>query len=95
MKTHIFTEHDLASRTKARGLRSLLFQDLEAAGIVELDFKNVRSISDSFADELFGILAARHGVENLASKVKIENASRQLLLVIASNIQNRTQNVTH
>tara|TARA_B100000767_G_C19626771_1_gene476479 strand:+ start:449 stop:736 length:288 start_codon:yes stop_codon:yes gene_type:complete len=95
MKTYTFTETDLASRAEARQLRSRLFQNIDVDVVVELNFKNVLSISDSFADEFFGVLAAKFGVDGLAEKVKIDNASRQLFRVIASNIQTRTQQLTH
>ena len=66
MRTHTFTETDLASREKARQLRSHLFQNIDVNEVVELNFENVLSISDSFADEFFWSIGRQVWCERLS-----------------------------
>lgn len=51
---------DLASRGSARRLRA----SLVVGEPVSLDFAGVRTLTQSFADELIGVLVARQEVEN-------------------------------
>lgn len=81
---------DLASRSTAGQLRLQLLQILSTNSTLELDLSSVESISDSYADELFGVLSASIGLENFFSRVKIVGARQDLARVIAQNIRNRT-----
>ncbi len=83
-------ESDLASRTSARELRRTIRQKLTSDPCIRIDLSAVKSISDSYADELFGVLSAEIGLEPFLSKVKIIGCSKHLTRVIASNIRNRT-----
>lgn len=83
---------DLASRSSARELRNEILIKLKENHSVLLDLSAVKSISDSFADELFGILSAKLGLEAFLSQVKLAGSSDNLNRIIAKNIKNR---ITH
>ncbi|RDH82692.1 MAG: hypothetical protein DIZ80_10455 [endosymbiont of Galathealinum brachiosum] len=96
MKTNIIVllESDLASRAKARNYREAVNQIITRGNRVEFDFSNVFSISDSFADELFGVLAYEIGRDGISDYIKVINAKDSIYKVIALNILNRlNQNV--
>lgn len=82
---------DLASRTLAVPFRQMIeraFSEDESSTI-ELDLKAVQSISESYADELFGILVKEFGVETVLDRMKITNADDYVLESIASVIDRR------
>lgn len=81
---------DLASRRLAIDERHKIEGYIANNTTVFLDLSNVESISESYSDELFGILAAKNGVSNLLSHLKIENAKTSVLLSIATVIKRRS-----
>lgn len=85
---------DLASRTLAVPFRQMLETAFieDKSSIIELDFKAVQSISESYADELFGILVKEFGVETVLDRMKIINADDYVLESIASVIDRRATN---
>lgn len=91
METNIIVlpDSDLASRAKARSYRETVNQIIAHGNKVEFDFSNVFSISDSFADELFGVLASNIGREGISDYVKVINAKESIYKIIALNILNR------
>ena len=96
MKTSIIVlpDSDLASRAKARGYREAVNQIIAHGNKVEFDFSSVFSISDSFADELFGVLASEIGRDGIGDYIKVINAKDSIYKIIALNILNRlNQNV--
>lgn len=76
---------DLASRRSASLLRLNIQDILDNGCIATLDFSNVKSISESYADELFGILTLEYGLE----VISIENADKSILLEIVKAIRRR------
>lgn len=58
-------------------------------GVIELDLQNVASISESYADELFGILVKEYGLEPVLERMRIINADEYVLSSIASVIERR------
>lgn len=54
---------DLSSRSRAAALRAKLLKEIDDSRSIVLDFSNVRTVSHSFADELFAVLVATHGEE--------------------------------
>lgn len=52
------------------------------------ELTQVLSVADSYADEAFGVLAAEHGLEWFARRVRVQ-ASRSVLAAIARAIRNR------
>ncbi|WP_191938352.1 STAS-like domain-containing protein [Pantoea agglomerans] len=80
---------DLASRHLAIDARHNIEKYIKKNNIVFLDLSNVESISESYSDELFGILAAKNGVTSLLSHLKIKNANASVLLSIATVMKRR------
>lgn len=81
----IFGTH-LSSRGRATQLRSRI---VEAGERITLDFLGVVSLSDSFADELFGVLALEHDLEWIRDNVGVTNASPEVLKALLRAIDNR------
>lgn len=76
---------DLASRRSAALLRASL-EDVLASGCAPtVDLSHVKTISESYADELFGILALEHGL----ASVSINGAESAVLREIAVAIRRR------
>ena len=65
----------LASRARARKLREDVLAEIRTTGTpVDIDLREVLSISDSFADEFFAVLAADYGDEWFRSNIRIDAA---------------------
>ncbi len=79
----------LASRSSAAKYRRELNDAVRNGEKSVLDFSTVESISDSFADELFGVFALQHGVEKLVEYALITNANEDVYRTIALNIHRR------
>lgn len=66
----------LASRTRARQLRVDVVRDVSAGRApIEVDLTDVLSVSDSFADEFFAVLAAERGDEWFRQNIKLVGVS--------------------
>lgn len=78
---------DLSSRERARQLRE---EFLAEAGtnpsLLTFDFAGVRTLSDSFADELVAVLVAERGEEWFRHHVRLANLSPGLRLVVLNAI---------
>jgi STAS-like domain of unknown function (DUF4325) len=93
-------EHtDLSSRRLASGLRHDVVASLRAGDVVAIDLLKVESISESYADELFGMLAVGLGIDGFVQKVSILHANKHVLRVIAHALKERLEkesgNVAH
>lgn len=64
---------DISSRARAALLRREIINSTAEGRKVELDFEGVRTISESFADEAFGVLVQDKGEEWFRSHVKVTN----------------------
>jgi len=91
MNERIYTisETDLASRYSASRLRALVEEALAQGNSIVIDLKPVLSVSESYADELFGVLAARWGLEKFVEHVYIRDAAPPVFHAIASAVQRR------
>lgn len=83
-------ESDLASRTSAARLRSS-FEECLAASTVRLDLTGVLSISESYADELFGVLVHQYGLEWVFSRLQVVGASPPVVRTIRTAIRYRLE----
>lgn len=85
---------DLASRTLAVPYRQKLENALaeDRTSIIQVDLQNVQSISESYADEIFGILVKEFGVDIVLDRMKLINADEYVLESIASVIDRRMSN---
>lgn len=63
--------------------------DFSIPGEIILDFQDVRMINSSFADELVGKNAKELGFDNFKRKVKIQNATENIRLVIRKALVDR------
>jgi hypothetical protein len=85
-----FSSSSLASRKSAFTVRQQLESRITpASSKVEIDFQNVDSLSSSYADELFGVLAEHYGLDFISKKIKISNASPDVYYAIAHAINQR------
>ncbi|MBI1947640.1 MAG: STAS-like domain-containing protein [Deltaproteobacteria bacterium] len=81
---------DLSSRERARLLREEFVRE---AGVnparLTFDFAGVRTLSDSFADELLAVLVVERGEAWFREHVHLANLSPELRLVVLNAIQAR------
>jgi hypothetical protein len=82
---------DLASRQAAAELRAQIVQCILSGKYskVSIDLSNVLSISESYADELFGVLAFRYGLEWLTNYLVLHQPSHFVFRAVASAIRQR------
>lgn len=79
---------DISSRRCGAALR----EQLDAlSGECVLDFTGVRTISSSFADEVFGVLFLSHGEQWFRSRIRIAGAEESIRLAILSVICERSE----
>lgn len=80
---------DLASRQAAARLRAEIESKVQAGEQVKLNFHKVFSVSESYADELFGVLALRNGLSWLSENISIHGADAVVFRAIVSAIRQR------
>ena len=80
---------DLASRRSAAILRADIDRFLQSYKRVVIDLSNVQTISESYADELFGILARDFGLESFSRLISIRGASADVLRRVAGAVKER------
>ena len=80
---------DLASRKTAAIERHKLVGHIAAGNKVVVDLSSVASLSYSYADELFGVLAAIKGWDWLTKNSRLIGANEHVLRVIAEAIDRR------
>jgi hypothetical protein len=96
-RIHIATDYESKRVTRSDGaeLRAAIEKHWSDAEPVVLDFTGVRIASVSFFDESLGRLALLHPVEELTTRVKVENidpADRRLLDdIVRSRSRERTE----
>ncbi len=80
---------DLASRNSAARERYKLISSVQKGQHIIIDFDEVLSISESYADELFGVLATQYGLEWITRNIAFIGISDSVLEVIATVIDRR------
>ena len=85
---------DLASRSSAAKVRSSVEQTAALEGTALVDLSAVISISEAYADELFGVLVARHGLDWFADHVRLHGATPAVLSSIAGAVKLRLEEDT-
>jgi hypothetical protein len=80
---------DLASRQTAAAVRYNVASAVSSGNKVVVDLSDIESVSYSYADELFGVIAATQGFDWLVENVKIVNAKEHVLRIIAEVISRR------
>ncbi|MBP8071711.1 MAG: STAS-like domain-containing protein [Acinetobacter sp.] len=87
----------LASRKLAIPHRDHIEQALNNSKVmqIEIDLSGVDSISESYADEIFGVLVQEFGCDEILNKIQIKNAKEYVLENIAIVIDRRSKEVVH
>jgi hypothetical protein len=86
---------DLASRKLAIIERNRIEELISNKNVlVNLDMNTVFSISESYSDELFGVLVIRYGADSVLNSIKVLNAKEHVLISIAQVIKRRTKELT-
>lgn len=82
---------DLSSRQHAALIRKEILQAIEEDSLhpLVLDLGSVRSVSHSFADELFAVIADQHGEEWFRTHLKLINLAPTVRWSILEAIQHR------
>jgi hypothetical protein len=87
----VINETDPASRRAGSLLREEIENSCRDSEIVTVDLGAVLSISESFADELFGVLVSRKGLQWLSEHVAISNAKPAVIRTIADAVSSRLE----
>jgi hypothetical protein len=90
MEAYTFQRTDLASRSLAAQERTQIENLLASNDMVQVDLGRVASISESYADELFGVLVLKRGLEFVTQHLRIVNAADNVLRPIAVAMKRRT-----
>lgn len=91
---HKLPEGDLASRNLAIPQRHKIELLLKQGNAINLDLSGVLSLSESYSDEIFGVLVVKHGQKKVLSSLRVSNASPSILKSIAKVIQRRSNELT-
>lgn len=83
---------DLSGRATAIQCRQRVLKLLQEGEVrVSVNFSGVRTVSESFADELFGVLVASCGEEWFRQKLKLDGLNPDVRLTILAAIQSRIE----
>lgn len=93
MEAYTFQRTDLASRSLASKERIAISSLLSKNERVVIDLENVESISESFADELFGVLVLERGISFVVEHIKLTHAAEDVLRSIAIAMRRRSAQV--
>lgn len=80
---------DLASRKTAAAVRHNVINAITYDNRVIIDLSTVVTVSYSYADELFGVLAAVKGWDWITKNVRLQGANEHVLRVVAEAINRR------
>lgn len=69
---------DLSSTELASELRQNILDDIELGFNVELDFKDVRSITNGWARNVIGVIAKKHGEDFVKNHVLVSNMNKRI-----------------
>ncbi|QNH03771.1 STAS-like domain-containing protein [Pseudomonas sp. B11D7D] len=90
MDAYTFQRTDLASRALAAQERKTILAQLDRSPRFTIDLGSVHSISESFADELFGVMVLERGVGFVTSHLRLINANESVLRSIAIAMKRRS-----
>lgn len=81
---------DLSSRTTGSRVRGIVLNHLaDNGGTITIDCAGLRTLSESFADELFGILVVERGEEWFRTHVRVVGMSESTRVAILRAIDAR------
>ena len=91
ISSHLGT--DLSSRARAAQFRAEVLSAVARDGRVVLDFSSVRTLSDSFSDELFAVLVDQQGEEWFKRSVHLVGLDGSVRISILEAVLSRQQRV--
>ncbi|MEE8451044.1 MAG: STAS-like domain-containing protein [Thermoguttaceae bacterium] len=81
---------DLSSRARAASIRVRVLKSIDSGQtIITIDLSGIRSLSESFADELFAVLAKTKGDAWFREHLRLNNASNDVRYSILEAIDSR------
>ena len=78
---------DLSSTKVATELRKSVLEEIDLGFNVEIDFKDVRSISNGWARNAFGLIVRDKGEEFFKNHILISNMSKTIRTTILEGIE--------
>ena len=78
---------DLSSTKVATELRKSLLEEIDLGFNVEIDFKDVRSISNGWARNAFGLIVRDKGEDFFKNHILISNMSKTIRTTILEGIE--------
>jgi hypothetical protein len=89
-KTITFPNAYLASRKMATLERQKIDGFIREGDIkLHFDLTNVESISESYSDEIFGVLVLKYGAEKVLNSIQLDNTKDYILASVAKVINRR------
>lgn len=80
----------LCTRSSGRRVYDVVSASLRSENsVVVFDFSDVSTVTNSFADEVFGRLAFEHGIDFLRTSTKFSNIDRFSAMVVRDAMENR------
>lgn len=80
----------LCTRISGRKAYSIINEILDSTtDVIVFDFDGIDLITNSFADETFGRIAAERGMDNLRSHTTFKNINRNSALLVRSVMERR------
>lgn len=83
---------DLSSRRTAAVVRQKILNGVSEGKSIVIDLTEVKSISESYADEAFGVIVANQGLKWFLKNVHIESQREPVIKSIAYAINRRLKN---
>ncbi|OAM51997.1 hypothetical protein A7981_00435 [Methylovorus sp. MM2] len=84
---------DLSSRKTAAVVRQKILLAVSEGKTISIDLSDVHSISESYADEAFGVIVASQGLNWLVKNVQFQSEKDAVIKSIASAINRRLKNL--
>lgn len=79
----------LSTRAIGEDVRQLVESIVNGGGVARIDFTGVDGITISFADEVFGKLALKWGLERLRAAIRVRNADDEIARTISFAVNGR------
>lgn len=77
---------DLSSTKKANELRESMLEEIGVGLNVEIDMKDVRSITNGWANKAFGVIVKEEGEEFFKNHIRIINMNKRIKTTLVEGI---------
>ena len=78
---------DLSSTKKATELRKSMLEEINLGFNVELDFQDVRSVTNGWARNVIGVIAKEQGEDFVKNHILINNMSKRVRTTLLEGIE--------